>query len=359
MSALAVSTRPVTDGWTAELLARCHFPAPDAGPVALAVSGGADSTALMVLAGEAGLTGTVIHVDHGLRPGSSAEAALVERAAQALGFSFRSEQVVVERGPDLEARARRARYAVLPAGVLTGHTMDDQAETVLLNLLRGAALDGLAGMRTPLGGEPVRVRRPLLGLRRAETAELCRRRGLDPVADPSNQDRRFRRNRVRAELVPLVSQVAERDIVPVLARQAALLGEDADLLDQMAAGLDPTDVAALRAAPPPLARRSLRAWLRDGPEQHPPSAAELARVMDVVAGRHQACQLAGGRRVDRRRGRLYLHEPEPAGGDGRVPAAPPPAAPGQSPLAELGQLLPTALSQSPPGESPPAGREPV
>ncbi|HEX5365549.1 MAG TPA: ATP-binding protein, partial [Acidimicrobiales bacterium] len=123
------------------------------------MSGGADSLALLVLAARAGCRVTAVHVDHGLRPGSAGEADVVRAVAADVGAGFRAERVEVAPGPDLEARARAARYAVLPPGALTGHTADDQAETVLLNLIRGAGLEGLAGMRAD-------QRRPLLALRR-------------------------------------------------------------------------------------------------------------------------------------------------------------------------------------------------
>jgi tRNA(Ile)-lysidine synthase len=297
-----------------ELLARCAFPPPGEGPVSLAVSGGADSLALVVLARCAGLDGLVIHVDHGLRDGSAAEAEVVGEAAARFSFGFESRSVDVAPGSDLEARARLARYAALPSGVLTGHTMDDQAETVLLNILRGAALDGLSGIRA---GPERRIRRPLLGLRRSETAALCRALGVTPVLDPSNQDARFRRNRVRSEALPLLCDVAGRDLVPVLARQASLLADDAVVLQELAAGIDPTDVRALRRAPVALARRALRSWLRSDEaagdsEAHPPSAQEVARVLAVADGRVRACELAGGRRVQRRAGRLYIVVPTAA-----------------------------------------------
>ncbi len=133
--------------------------------------------------------------------------------------------------------------------------MDDQAETVFVNLLRGAGLDGLAGMRAG----PVH---PLLGIRRWQTHALCDALGLEPVQDPTNDDRRFVRNRVRHELLPLACAIAGRDLVPVLARQAALLADEADLLEELAAGIDPTDAAALARRPRPLARRATRRWLR-------------------------------------------------------------------------------------------------
>lgn len=309
----------------AGFLARCDFPPPGT-PVTLAVSGGPDSLALLALARAAGLDAVAIHVDHGLRPGSAAEADLVEASAGRLGAGFESRSVLVEPGPDLEARARRARYAVLPEGVMTGHTMDDQAETVLINLLRGAGLDGLAGMRRrhpapsrpdpswpdpsrPDPSRPDRVRRPLLGLRRAETPEVCRAAGLEPFHDPSNDDPAFLRNRIRAEVIPLLCEVARRDVVPVLARQADLIGEDVSLLDLLASEVDPTDARSLRKAPLALARRAVRGWLRAGDQQgetHPPSAAEVSRVLRVAEGAVTACEVAGGRRVARTAGRLRI-----------------------------------------------------
>ena len=121
--------------------------------------------------------------------------------------------MTVAPGPNLEARLRAARFSVLPDGVATGHTMDDQAETVLLNLLRGAGSDGLAAMAPG-------TRHPLLELRRCETHALCAGLGLDPVRDPSNDDPAFMRNRVRHELLPLCAELAGRDPIPLLARQA-------------------------------------------------------------------------------------------------------------------------------------------
>jgi tRNA(Ile)-lysidine synthase len=262
-----------------------------------AVSGGADSLALLVLAVEAGCRATAIHVDHGLRPGSAEEARVVEVAARRFGTGFRSVRVVVEPGPNLEARAREARYAALPHGVLTGHTADDQAETVLLNLLRGAGLDGLAGM-APAG-------HPLLGLRRWETRALCGEVGVAWVEDPSNASPVHRRNRVRAELLPLAAAIAGRDVAAILARQAGLLRAEAELLDALASALDVTDARALAAAPVALARRAVRRWLTGG-QDHPPDLATVERVLAVARGDAVAADVGGGRRVARSAGRLRL-----------------------------------------------------
>ena len=145
---------------------------------------------------------------------------------------------------------------------------------------------------------------PILGLRRSETVALCEALGLVPVADPSNADPRFRRNRVRHELLPLCSEVAGRDVVPILARQAEMLGAEGRLLDQLADEIDAADSRALAAAPPSLARRAARRWLRrEGP--YPPDLAAVERVLGVARGDARATDVAPGVRVRRSGGRLW------------------------------------------------------
>jgi tRNA(Ile)-lysidine synthase len=294
------------------LLGRCTFPDPGTHLVC-GVSGGADSLALLVLAVAAGCRVTAVHVDHGLRPGSAAESEVVAAAARRFGAAFRPERVAVAGGPNLEARAREARRAVLGPEAATGHTADDQAETVLVNLLRGAGVSGLSGMRAG-------PRHPLLALRRAETAELCRDLGLEPVRDPTNTDRRFQRNRVRHELLPLCSDVAGRDVVPVLARQARLLAGDAELLDAVAGLVEPEDAAALAGAPEAVGRRSVRHWL-EGADGHPPPLDAVERVLEVARRQRRATEVPGGRRVVRSRGRLSVSPTRPTGAAGPPPAA--------------------------------------
>jgi tRNA(Ile)-lysidine synthase len=274
-----------------ELLPRCTFPPPSS-ELVCAVSGGADSLALLVLATAAGCRVTAVHVDHGLRLESGSEAGVVAEAALRYGAAFRAEKVHVAPGRNLEARARVARREVLPAGAATGHTMDDQAETVFLNLLRGAGLDGLAAMRR--GFE-----HPLLLVRRSETRAVCLTEGLEPVEDPTNHDARFLRNRVRHSLLPLCSQMAGRDVVPILARQADVFAAEADLLDELAAKVDASDAVALSAAPEALARRATRRWLRSG--GYPPDLAAVERVLAVARGDARATDVAPGIRVRRSR----------------------------------------------------------
>lgn len=280
------------------MVSRCTFPAPGS-KLNCAVSGGADSLALLVLATAAGCEVTAWHVDHGLRAGSADEAHVVRDAAERFGARFESRRAVVEPGPNLEARARTARRSVLPAGAATGHTADDQAETVLLNLLRGSGLDGLAGMRA--GRE-----HPILGLRRSETHKLCAAVGLAPVSDPTNDDQAHRRNALRHTVLPSLDDLADRDVAALIARQATLLADDADLLDELAAHIDPADVSALLAAPLPLARRALRRWLRPALDGRPPSAAALDRVLSVARGEVRGAEVAEGLRVDRRQGALVI-----------------------------------------------------
>jgi hypoxanthine phosphoribosyltransferase len=293
----------VSEALVASLLERCTFA--ESSSLELACSGGADSTALAVLAAATGRDVRLHHVDHQLRAGSAEEAVVVKELARRLGASFEAHVAELDAGGNLEARSRLARRALLPADVATGHTMDDQAETVLLNLARGAGLDGIAAMAP--GG-----RHPLLALRRAETRVLCAELGLAVVEDPSNEDPAFARNRVRHELLPLLADIARRDPVPLLARAASTSRADVALLDELAqlVVVDPADVAALRSAPGPLSDRALRAWVRSarsaGGDSHPPSAAEIDRLRAVVDGRAVATELSGGLRVARRQGRLRL-----------------------------------------------------
>ncbi len=304
-----------SDALIGALLGRCTFPDPGSALVC-AVSGGADSLSLLVLAVASGCRVTAVHVDHGLRSGSGAEAAVVAGAARRFGAGFRSERVTVGQGPNLEARARAARRQVLGPDAATGHTADDQAETVLGNLLRGAGVNGLAAMQAG-------PRHPLLGLRRSETAALCRLLGLDPVDDPSNDDPRFVRNRIRHELLPLCSAIAGRDVVPVLARQATVLGGDAEILDAVASLVDPESAAALAEAPVAVARRSVRHWLT-GHGAYPPPLDAVDRVLEVARKNRRATQVPDGRTVRRSRGRLSAL-PRPPGteadGPGDGPAA--------------------------------------
>ena len=325
---------------------RLAFPLKDA-RVVVAVSGGADSVALLLALDELltaerlRLSITVAHLDHGLRPSSQEDALWVAALAHRLGYDFELERPNVkeraEKSSDnLEQAARRARYEFLarvgaglpPAqAILTAHTMDDQAETVLLRLLRGSGAQGLGGI------EPVRLldaqsdaglllARPLLGwARRAETEEYCRRRGVEFCHDEMNEDESFARVRVRKRLIPLMQSFNGR-VVEGIARTARLLREDERCLDNLAkllleearadSSADPSALStqALANAPASLRRRALRRWLREarGDLRRLEMVHLLAVERLLCGGRGgRVVELPGGGRVSIQKGRLLFH----------------------------------------------------
>ena len=156
------------------------------------------------------------------------------------------------------------------------------------------------------------VRHPILGLRRSETRAVCREAGLEWFEDPSNSEVGPLRNRVRQRLLPDLNELSGRDLVPILCRQADLLGDDEALLDELSLVIDPTVARQLAGAPLPLARRAIRRWLRQaGKTDHPPSAAAVDRVLRVAAGRVLACEVGGGISVRRRAGILVIERTGP------------------------------------------------
>ncbi|GAB3719548.1 tRNA lysidine(34) synthetase TilS [Amycolatopsis oliviviridis] len=295
----------------------------------VAVSGGADSLALAEAAAftgtRAGLTVRALVVDHGLQDGSAETAARAADTARELGVHTAEVlKVRVEGAGGPEAAARRARYGALrsaldmgPGGhglVLLGHTLDDQAETVLLGLGRGSGPRSLAGMRPhdpPWG-------RPLLGVTRATTRQACRALGVDPWQDPHNEDPRFTRVRLRTEVLPLLEDVLAGGVAASLARTAAQLREDSEALDTLAGEVylrafteEGLDVAVLATEPPALRRRVLRRWLLDS------GARELTdahlRSVDALVGNWRGqggVWLPGDLVAARAHGRLFLEAPQ-------------------------------------------------
>ena len=217
--------------------------------VLVACSGGPDSLALAAVAAYFGRRGHVdghpvsvgaVVVDHQLQPGSAAVAATTARTLEELGISPVTIRTVdvASSGAGPEAAARDARHAALEAAadeagaaaILLGHTLDDQAEQVLLGLARGSGTRSLAGMRPARG----RLLRPFLGLRRADTLEICRVEDLEPWHDPSNTDPVYARSRTRVEVLPLLEDKLGPGVAESLARTAAILQLDADYLEDVA-----------------------------------------------------------------------------------------------------------------------------
>ncbi|SCF34807.1 tRNA lysidine(34) synthetase TilS [Micromonospora mirobrigensis] len=303
---------------------------PAGATVLVACSGGADSLALAAatafVAPRLGLRPGLVSVDHGLQPGSAGRAAEVVKwaadagldPAQAVGVT------VAGRPGGPEAAAREARYRALvecarehrAVALLTGHTRDDQAETVLLALARGAGPRGLAGMpqRRELSGVP--LLRPLLDVGREQTRAACAALGLTPWDDPHNTDPAYARARVRHDLLPELVRVLGRGVVTNLARTARLVAEDTAALDDLAAAAlaaarvaDGLAVAALTDLPPAVRTRVLHAWARElGASAAALSYRHVLALDALVTAWHGQgpVHLPGGLCVSRSAGRLTL-----------------------------------------------------
>ena len=300
---------------------------PQGALILVALSGGPDSLALAAAtafeAGRAGLRAGAVIIDHGLQEASADVAARASSQAIALGLDpvvVRRVTVGTEGGP--EAAARTARYAALDAAarelgaemVLLGHTLDDQAETVLLGLARGSGAVSLQGMDAQAG----LYRRPLLGIHRATTVQFCSDSGLDPWHDPHNLDQQYARVRVRSSVLPMLEAELGPGIAEALARTAEQLREDSDALDHFAeemaedfaqiveAGIA-LPITALAAQPAALRQRLIRLVVSS--EFH----LSLSRVQTLEVARlvtdwhgQKALDLPGVR-VERRGGLIVFH----------------------------------------------------
>jgi len=259
-------------------------------PVVVALSGGADSAALAWAVTEAGVMPIAVTIDHGLDVSPALVAAAVAIAAR-LGIEHRV--VRVEPSSAAEADLRDARLAALEAAeptatILTGHTADDQAETVLGNLLRGAGPTGLAGIPERRG----RWLRPLLGVSRAATRSAAAAAGLPFADDPTNVDLAMRRNRIRHETLPALEEAYNPGLRGSLARTARLVAADDALIEARAAsvpvrragGSIRIPAAALETLPLPVAARVVRRALRMAHEPYPGDAADVATVLAAASG---------------------------------------------------------------------------
>lgn len=311
--------------------------------IVVAVSGGADSTALLLAIEELKrhhklFTGVVVaHLDHRLRPASGKDAKWVADLAAKLGFkSVIGRRKVAEAaraaGDNLEQAAREARYAFLERTakrvgakyVLTAHTMDDQAETVLMRLMRGSSGSGLGGMesvRQLAKNSSIKLVRTLLWARRAETENYCHLRKVEFLSDEMNEDSTFARVKVRKQLLPLMQSFNNR-IVEALSRTAEQLRDDGAVLftdsgallqraliydDESETKTPALDVKVLSKAPVALRRRALRQWLSDargGTRRL--EMVHLAAVENLLKGNAGArvVELPSGGRVVRRRNLL-------------------------------------------------------
>jgi tRNA(Ile)-lysidine synthase len=299
-------------------------------PVLVACSGGADSLALAAAvafeAPRAGVPAGALTVDHGLQAGSAERAEGTAELLRELGLDpvrVLRAHVGADGGP--EAAARVARYSALAAAapggrIALGHTLDDQAETVLLGLGRGSGPRSVAGMLPARSDGGVDWWRPLLGVRRATTRQACADQGLPVWEDPWNTDPAYTRARLRAEVLPLLEDVLGGGVAPALARTAELLRADLDTLDALAAGELPRlctgaelDARGAAALPAGLRTRVLRSWLRAGGV--PDLQAVHVHALDALLTRWHGqgpVDLPGGASASRVSGRLVLRSGGPS-----------------------------------------------
>jgi tRNA(Ile)-lysidine synthase len=307
----------------------------------LALSGGVDSIALLdLLAGLASrhaLALDCLHVDHGLSPNAAGWARFARAAARRYGLrcAVKKADLAPHRALGLEGAARAARYALFAAlrvdFVALAQHQDDQAETVLLQLARGAGPAGLAGMpvvrpHAGRGRHGPLLFRPLLGTSRAEIEAFVRKRALAWVEDESNTDTRRARNLVRHRILPLLDEINPRARAN-LARSAALLAEANDMLSAVAAadaGDGTLEVAALAALPRPRAKNVLR-WTLARSDALAPDSARLEEALRQLIGARADASVRiplGGAEIRRFRGRLWVvrgGEPPPEGFRARWP----------------------------------------
>lgn len=291
------------------------------------VSGGRDSVTLLHQLHAVGFRELIVcHLDHGLRRESGAEARFVEKLAAQFQYEFVLQRedigaLAKRRRKSLETTAREARYSFFAhvarerdcPRLFLAHHADDQVETLLFNLFRGAAANGLAGMspfttRT-IDGVALQISRPLLGTWREEIDAYVSRHRLAFVEDPSNADRKFTRNRLRHEIIPLLEQAYGRDIRRAIWRSAEILrAEDellGDLLGEVASELS---VPALTLEPVAMQRRRLHAWLKSHgvPDV---GFAEVETVRALLNSRPAKVNLPGGWHARRRAKRIFLERP--------------------------------------------------
>jgi tRNA(Ile)-lysidine synthase len=273
------------------------------GDITLALSGGADSAAMALLLSSLDRRFRAIHVNHGLRDSSRLEKA-ARAVAEQIGITLDVVVIEIPQGASAEGQARGARYAAMLAELapgewlLTAHTLEDQAETVLMNLLRGSGPAGLAGI-PPRSG---RLIRPLLGASRSHTRELAALAGLPFFDDPTNLDPAIRRNVIRLEVLPALAARFNPRLIEALGRAASLLRSDETYLES-AAGAIPTlssgpaqalAIGDLWAMPRPLADRAVRRCLARVRPPYSGTTGELGQVWEVAEGTRRSALLSDG-----------------------------------------------------------------
>jgi tRNA(Ile)-lysidine synthase len=296
-------------------------------PALIGVSGGRDSVALLHALATRGTPLIVCHLDHTLRSESAAEAQFVARLAETwkLPLELVREDVAARaarRHLSIETAAREARYEFFAqvavrtgvSRVIVAHHADDQAETFLLQAMRGAGSSGLAGMRSVtqrvVANVPLEIVRPLLGIWREEIHSYIAEHQLEFIEDPSNRDLAFTRNRVRHEIIPMLESAFGRDVRRALWRSAEILRAEDELLaiaPELQVIPEMLVVPELRAMPLALRRRLVHRWLR---QQLVPDVGfvEIEKVLTLLEGSVAKVNLPGGGHARRREKRIFFEQ---------------------------------------------------
>ncbi len=282
--------------------------------VVVACSGGADSIALSLIAYCNSLNFSIAYIEHEISTYTSECAVMVKQLAEDLDAEFNSINLKMSQRSladgNIEANARELRYQALSEiriqtqskFILTAHHKDDVVETFLINLLRGSG-SGTAS----LSQQRDSIFRPLLHWRKKELEDFVTSCGYDFFDDPGNTDPRFVRNRIRHEVIPLLNEIADRDIVPLVSRTAELLSQDNSFLNEYASSLWPNgdpDTRELAKLDLVLQRHALRTWIKG----YPPTYDEIERILDVVNHKVRSTQLSGNRTIWRSGAKLFQDE---------------------------------------------------
>lgn len=292
-------------------LTRKSFEKLESKKVLVACSGGADSVALAIMFKASGLDFGLAYIDHGINPETQSSEVVVKELGSICDVPFFScyldmaEKELVD--SNLEATAREKRYSALEEMrtihgydlIATAHHLDDFAETFLINLIRGSGSGGAS-----LAESRNNLIRPILHWRKTELIELVRACQISHHEDMMNSDPRFVRNRVRNEAIPLLSDIAGRDVAPLLARAARNISGDTNYLQKLAASIWPKDTATtndLNGLDPILQVHALREWIQG----YPPSTEEMDRILSVVRHEIVSTQISGNRTIRRSGAVLY------------------------------------------------------
>lgn len=279
--------------------------------ILVACSGGADSIALCAFFYAFELDCGIAYVDHAISGATAECEILVKEIAHIYDFPFYTASLRMAESyvlsSNVEAKAREFRYGALEKIrqthsydlIATAHHMDDYVETFLINLIRGT---GSKGASLQLHNET--IVRPLINWRKHDLEEVVKKCGLQFFLDPMNEDKRFVRNRIRHEVIPLLSEISRRDVTPLIARAAQHVANDNSFLDSYASAMWPKDQAStsdLKMLDTQLQVHALRVWIGG----YPPTNDEMARILEVVHHERTSVQLSGNRTIWRRGGVLH------------------------------------------------------